>query len=80
MEMAAMYCENRMTADWTYDIASLEHGRLPDCHRCHYLSSRQLIRQGADKSWCYQPSRSSPAACRTEFFRAMMRSMTSAAA
>ena len=30
MEMAAMYCENRMTADWTYDIASLEHGRLPD--------------------------------------------------
>ena len=32
MEMAAMYYENRMTADWTYDIASLEHGRLPDCH------------------------------------------------
>ena len=29
MEMAAMYYENRMTADWTYDIASLEHGRLP---------------------------------------------------
>jgi len=47
MEMAAMYCENRMTADWTYDIASLEHGRLPDCHLCHYLSSRQLIRQWA---------------------------------
>src|SRR5689334_9774954 len=50
MEMAAMYYENRMTADWTYDIASLEHGRLPDSHRCHYLSSRQLIQQWADNS------------------------------
>ena len=32
MEMAAMYYENRMTADWTYDIASLEHGTLLNCH------------------------------------------------
>jgi len=44
MEMAAMYCENRMTADWTYDIASLGHGKaLPMSLMFHYLSSRHLI-------------------------------------
>ena len=74
VEMAAMYCENRMTAGWTYDIASLEHGKAPRLSLMfHHLSSAP----NKSQALIGQPS---SAACRTEFFRAMMRSMTSAAA
>jgi hypothetical protein len=63
--MAAMYCENGMTAGWTFDIASLEHGKAPRLSLMfHYLpSSHSAVGPIRAKRSSATPS---PATCRTE--------------